>query len=616
MIDFAPKIKRQHLDRLAILYVRQSDPQQPIKHPESVPAQVRLRESMLRWGWPEERIRVLDGDLGKSGTSTVGRDDFAWLISEVALNHVGLVAGFQINRLAREDEAVCHLIKICSVFDTLIADQDGVYHPQDINDRLVVTIKGLVGGLELHQIQQRMQHARLEKAKRGEWLGAPPRGYLVGENRKLALDPDEQVQHAVRQVFEQFERLGSISALLRHFHENDLRLPVRMASGVSKGKIDWRRAHRESIRNLLIHPAYAGAYTWGRRRTDPKRALAGRRGTGRVVLAPEDCEVFLPDNHPAYIDWGCFQKNTQQLSSQRRHGPEPSPQREIVSLLAGRVFCGRCDKRMQPRYSPHLWYECARGALDYGEDICGSLQGEPIERLVAEQILVALEPASLELSLAATEKIESERADMDRHWKLRLERAQQDAERAFRQYNAVEPENRLVARTLERNWEETLDAVRTLQEDYDRFRASRLAVLSEAERRSILELSMNLPKLWNSPSIAVADKRRVVQLLLQKAVVTSSRNELVSVELHWIGGKVTIHEVTRRVHRWSDLSTYNTILTRIEEMVSRGATSREIARSLNECGYLTCQRKPFTSDNVRRLRSRRASSRAERVTRV
>lgn len=600
------KIQPRHLDRLAIVYVRQSHPQQQVKHPESVAAQRRLRERIQQWGWPLDRIRVLDGDLGKSGTSTVGRDDFAWLVSEVTLNHIGLVAGFQINRLAREDETICHLIKICSLFDTLLADQDGLYHPQDFNDRLVLTIKGLVGGLELHQIQQRMQHGRLERARRGEWLGTTPMGYVLGENRKLALDPDEQVQHAVRQVFEQFERLGSISALLRHFHDNDLRLPIRQQSDASKARIDWRRPHRETVRNLLRHPAYAGAFTWGRRRVDPRRAVAGRRGTGRVVLDPEDCEIFLRDNHPAYIDWDRFQRNVQRLSSHRRHGPEPSGQREVVSLLAGRVFCGRCGQRMQTHYAPQLRYECARRALDYGEAACASLSGEGIERLAAEQVLAALEPASLELSFAACERIESQRAELDRHWKLRLERAQQDADRAFRQYDAVEPENRLVARTLERNWEEALQAVRTLHEEYDRFRASRPTTLSVAERRSIVKLSRNLPKLWNSPSIAIADQRRVVQLLLEKAVVSGSRSELVSIELHWIGGTVTRHQISRRVRRWSDLSTYEAIVAQVEEMVSRGATSSQIASSLNASGYRTCRATPFTPANVRQLRSRGA----------
>lgn len=604
MNELAPiKIKPRHLDRLAVIYVRQSHPQQQIKHPESVPTQLRLRERIEQWGWPADRIRVLDGDLGKSATSTIGRDDFAWLVSEITLNHVGLVAGFQINRLAREDETICHLIKVCSLFDTLLADQDGVYHPQDFNDRLVLTIKGLVGGVELYQIQQRMQQGRLERARRGEWLGVPPLGYVIGENRKLIFDPDEQAQHVMRMLFEQFERLGSVSALLRFLHEHDVRLPIRTTAD-PRTPIDWRRPHRETVRNVLRHPAYTGTYTWGRRPCDPKRAIPGRRGTGRIVRAAEDCEVFIPGNHAAFIDSERFERNMRRLSSHPRRGPQPSPDRQTVSLLAGRVFCGRCHARMQPHYSPQLRYECARRALDYGESRCGSLPGREIEQLVAQQILVALEPASLELSLAAAEHIEAERAELDRHWQLRLERARQDAHRAFRQYDAVEPENRLVTRTLESRWEETLADLRTLTEEYDRFRASRPLTLSSSERRAIEQLSTNLPRLWNSASLAVMEKRRVVELLLEKAVVTNCGDERLTVELHWSGGTVTHHEVTRRVKRWSDLSRYQQILAHTDELASLGCSSREIATSLNDLGYRTCRGTSFSSMNVRQLRKR------------
>jgi hypothetical protein len=359
---------------------------------------------------------------------------------------------------------------------------------------------------------------------------------------------------------------------------------------------------------VLRHPAYTGTYTWGRRPRDPKRATPGFRGTGRTTLVAKDCAVFLPGNHVAFVDPERFERNQQRLASHARRGPQPSPARETVSLLAGRVFCGRCSARMQPHYSRYLRYECARRSIDYGESRCGSLPGREIEQLVAEQILVALEPASLELSLAAAEHIETERAEVDRHWQLRLQRAEQDADRAFRQYNAVEPENRLVARTLELRWEEALNEVRTLTETYDRFRASRPLTLSLSQRRAIERLSTDLPRLWHAPSVSVSEKRRVVELLLEKAVIGHNGDERVSVALHWSGGMVTHHEITRGIHRWGNLSTYTTILSRIQEAESRGHTSAEIARSLNAAGYCTCRGTPFTSDNVRQLRKRAALS--------
>src|SRR5262245_10327664 len=297
------KIRPHHLERWAFVYVRQSHPQQVQRHRESAEVQANLKHLALAWGWPVERVRVLDGDQGCTATTTVGRDDFAWLLSEITLEHVGLVMGFQINRLAREDEACCRLIKVCSMFDTLLADLDGLYHPHDFNDRLVLSVKGLVGGVELYQLQQRMQAGRLNKARRGEWLGDAPLGYIIGPDGKLQFDPDEQVQAVVRLIFDRFESLGSISRLLQYLAQHHIQIPVRSPLLESKGQLQWRRPHRDTLRHMMRHPAYAGAYTWGRRKTDSRRATPGRRGSGRIEVKPEDCAVFLPNHHDAYIPW-------------------------------------------------------------------------------------------------------------------------------------------------------------------------------------------------------------------------------------------------------------------------------------------------------------------------
>ena len=257
------KIQSHHLERWAIDYVRQSHPQQIKRHRESAQVQAQLQELARAWGWPAERIRVLYGDQGCSGTTTVGRDDFAWLLSEIALGHVGLVLCFQINRLAREDEDCCRLIKVCAAFDTLLADQDGLYHPHDFNDRMILTIKGFMGGFELHQLQQRMQAGRLNRCRRGEWLGQPPPGYVVGPDGKLQLDPDEQVQQIVRLVLEQFVALGSIVGILRYIRQHVIQLPLRPTGGPERGQLKWHPPHRETLRQLVRNPAYAGAYTWG-----------------------------------------------------------------------------------------------------------------------------------------------------------------------------------------------------------------------------------------------------------------------------------------------------------------------------------------------------------------
>jgi len=600
------KIQPHHLERWAIVYVRQSHPQQVQRHRESAEVQANLRHQAVAWGWPPERVRVLEGDQGTSGTSTAGRDDFAWLLSEITLQHVGLVLGFQINRLAREDEACCHLFKVCALFDTLLADQDGLYHPLDFNDRLVLSVKGLVGGMELHQIQQRMQAGRLNRARRGEWLGVPPLGLVIGSDRKLQFDPDEQVQAVVRPLLqEQFQRQGSLSALLRYLARQHILIPVRSQQRETKGQLQWRRPHRETLRNLLTNPAYAGTYTWGRRKTDRCRAVPGRRGTGRVRLEPAACEVYLLDNHAAYITREQYEANLRLLTQQRQHGPRPGPARDTVSLLAGLVVCGLCGCRMQTRYTKTLRYLCQRHALDYGTQTCQSLAGTPLEQLVEQQVLRALEPASLQLSLAAAEQWEREQTELGHQWQLRLERARQETQRAYRQYDAVEPENRLVARTLERNWEERLQAERALQEEYDRFRQSQQPRLGAAERARIVSLSRDLPTLWHAPQTAVTDKRQVMRLLLERVVVWAPSQSLeVTVECHWAGGTVTRHTMTRPVWSWKQLGDYDVLVKRVQSWRESGCKSAEIAERLNSEGHHTPRDRAFTAESVRQLLSR------------
>ena len=608
------KIQAHHLERWALIYVRQSHPQQLQRHPESAQVQANLRARAIQWGWPAERTRIVDGDQGRSATTTIGRDEFAWLLSEIALGHVGLILGFQVNRLVREDEACCRLIKVCAAFDTLLADEDGLYHPLDFNDRMVLTIKGFMGGFELHQLQQRMQAARLNRCRRGEWLGQPPPGYVVGPDGKLQFDPDEQAQHTVRLIFEQFAVLGSINGVLRYLRDRRLELPSRPFRGRRRGELRWVTPCRETLRQLLRRPAYAGAYTWGRRATDARRVQVGRRGTGRTERAAEDCAVFLPDNHPAYISWDQYQSNLRRMQQHPRPGAVPAASRARVGLLAGLVVCGRCGCRMQTRYTPALRYGCERRALDGAGPPCQSVIGAPLDQLVASQVLRVVTPAGLELSLRAAEQCERERAALDRQWQLRLERAAQAVDRAFRQYNAVEPENRLVARTLERSWEEALLAHRSLEEEYHRFRQAQPVRLSAAERAQIESLACDLPGLWQAAQTSVVEKREIMRLLLQRVVVWASGQE-VKVQLHWTGGTVTEHQVTRPVHSWEQVAGFPELWRRVCRWQAEGWTSRRMAEELNRAGYRTPRGQAFTAETVRQLLCR-GGPRAAKVARA
>jgi hypothetical protein len=505
------------------------------------------------------------------------------------------------------------LIKVCAAFDTLLADEDGLYLPQDFNDRLVLTIKGFMGGFELHQLQQRMQAGRLNRCRRGEWLGQPPPGYVVGPDGKLAFDPDEQARHTVRLVLEQFAALGSINGVLRYLRRNGIDLPSRPLNGPQRGGLQWHTPHRETLRQLLRRPAYAGAYTWGRRATDPRRVRPGRRGSGRIERAPRDCAVFLPDNHQAYISWEQYENNLRRML---RRGPPglsaPGAVRTDVGLLAGLVVCGQCGHRMQTRYVRSLRYVCQRHALDYAGAPCQSLAGAALDQLVSARVLDVVTPAGLELSQRAAEDCERERATLDRQWRLRLERADQEAARASRQYHAVEPENRLVARTLERTWEEALLARHALEEEYHRFQQAQPVRLSVEERLLITTLARDLPALWGSPRTSAAEKRQVLRLLLERVVVWApASSQEVKVRLEWTGGVMTEDRVRRPVHSWEQMAEAPELRRRVQAWQADGWTSGRMAEELNRAGYRTPRGHEFSAEGVRQLLSRYGRRQAE-----
>jgi DNA invertase Pin-like site-specific DNA recombinase len=295
------KIQSWHLERWAVVYVRQSTPQQVLDHQESTRLQYGLAKRAQAWGWPASRVLVVDDDLGKSATTAEGRVGFQRLVSEVSLDHVGLILGVEMSRLARSNKDWHQLLELCALFRTLIADLDGIYDPAQYNDRLLLGLKGTMSEAELHVLKQRMYQGRLSKARRGELVFALPTGYVWGPDGAVALDPDEQVQQTVRLVFEKFAELGTLGGVLRYLADHDIRLGVRVREGPGKGALVWRRPNRPTVQMVLKHPLYAGAYVYGRRQENARRRQPGRARTGRVVVAPQDWLAFVPNRVPAYI---------------------------------------------------------------------------------------------------------------------------------------------------------------------------------------------------------------------------------------------------------------------------------------------------------------------------
>ena len=615
----SPKLKDYHLARGAIVYVRQSSPQQVVEHPESTARQYALAERAARLGWPADRVTVIDDDQGQSGRSMAMRLGFQRLLAEVGLDHVGIIFGLEMSRLARSNKDWHQLLELCAVFRTLLADADGLYDPTDYNDRLLLGLQGMMSEAELHILKSRMLEGMRNKARRGELLNHPPIGYVRTAGGDYELDPDEQAQGVVRLVFDVFQRQGSLHGLLRYLKANDIRLPIRPHFGPSRGQLEWRRPNRVTLSNMLHHPIYAGAYRWGHRKIDPRKQKPGRPGTGRTVNTPEECEVFIRDRHPAYIPWERFEAIQRRLAENRATAEAMGAARGGPSLLSGLVVCGRCGHRLMTGYAGkanRVRYTCARAMIDYAEPQCQSLSGKFLDGFVAEEIMKVLAPASLELSLTAQADLRSERQRLDAHWKKRRERAAFEADRAARQYGAVEPENRLVARELERRWEEALHQEQQLEEEYARFLREQPAELTDAEREAILQLSQDIPQLWDATATTAEDRQEIVRMLLERVVVdVQGDSEQLEVTLHWAGGFSSCHRLIRPVARYQQLSNYRELLQRIDSLRRKGCCCGKIAEHLNQEGFYPPKRTDHFSGQmiVRLLGDRRPAGHRPRA---
>jgi DNA invertase Pin-like site-specific DNA recombinase len=583
------KVKPGHLCRKAIVYIRQSTAQQLQNNRESTARQYALDQRAVQLGWPAAAVVIVDEDQGLSGQTAEGRSGFAYLLSQVALNQVGIILGLESSRLARSNKDWHHLLDLCAIFQTLLADQDGVYDPTQYNDRLLLGLKGTMSEAELHLLRSRLYEGLLHKARRGEVYNHPPIGYVKAPGGGFALDPDEQVQSVVRLIFEQFQRQGTVCGLLRYLVQQQILIPVRPHQRAQQGQLHWRRPNRVTLQSLLHHPIYAGYYRFGHRAVDPRKKVPGRRQSGRTLRSPQECLVLLPDHCPAYIRPDQFWANQERLQQNRARADTLGAPRQGPALLSGLLRCGRCGYRMVVNYNNArngLRYNCLHALVCYGEPECQSLSGGRLDALVAQQVLAALQPAALELHLAAAEDLEQQRQRLHHNWQQRLERAQYEADRAARQYGAVEPENRLVARELERRWDEALQEHRRLQQEYEQFCVERPAQLSAAQREQIRRLAQDIPQLWSAASTTAADRQRVVRLLIEQIVVeVQGQSEQVQVAITWSGGVVSEHALVRTVRRYEQLTAYPRLCARIEQLRAEGQSMEAVAAALNAEGF-------------------------------
>lgn len=605
------RITTAHRAKLAYVYVRQSSPGQVRHHQESTELQYRLVERAAVFGWPRERVHVIDDDLGKSGTSSRDRYGFQTLIAEVGLGKAGLVMSLDASRLARNNRDWHQLLELCSLFGVLIADGERLYDPAAYHDRLLLGLSGIMSEAELHQIKIRLHQGERQKAARGELRLPLPAGLIHTRDGSVTFNPDEEVQERLRLVFAKFRELRSAKAVMRYLRRGNLLLPVRPLHGPAPHDVVWRPADSARVINILKNPAYAGAYVYGRRRQDPLRRQPGSDRIGTAAVAPEDWSICLRDAHPAYLDWDEFMANRRQLADNvgRYDAGRPGAPRKGNALLQGIVSCGRCARRMCLRYSgPHgdyPVYVCVADSSAEGRPRCQEVRALAVDAEVERLILTALTPDRIVLAIAALGEIEEETRAMERQWSLKRERARYDVERARRQYDAVEPENRLVARSLERVWEERLRRVDQVEQEYDAWRREQSVSISDNDRAEILALGEELPRLWRAATTRSADRKQIVRLVIKDVALDQKRRRgYVWIKVIWQTGAASEHWLQRCVQGYEQHADQDRLRQCITELNRQQKMDGEIAAILNKEALRTAHGAPFSGGMVHVLRKR------------
>ena len=596
-------VTADHLRRLACLYVRQSSLQQVRDHPESTARQYALKRRALALGWAADRIVVIDDDLGISGASAAERTGFQRVVADVGLGRVGVVMGLEVSRLARNSSDWHRLLEICALSETLILDEDGLYDPAHFNDRLLLGLKGTMSEAELHVLRARLIGGQLNKARRGELWIRPPLGFVVDPAGKLMLDPDEQVQSAVRLVFGTFGRTGSAGAVVRYFQQQQVAWPQRVIKGLRAGVLVFGELERHRVLDILHNPRYAGAYVYGRTQ-QRKVCLTGQARYRR--LPRDEWRVFLPDAHAGYISWEQFEANQETLraSTQRSGADHRSAPREGVALLQGLVICGRCGGRMTVRYivshgHPEPLYRCQRRGIQRAEPPCQSLPGAAIDRAVSDLVLETVTPASIDVAVEVFDELRARAAEVDRAKRAQIARLREDAELAQRQFLLVRPENRLVADNLERHWNEALQRLAAAEEAYAGAHKTQPPAVTPEMKERVSALVADLPRVWHDPRTPARDRKRMLRLLVDD--VTLLRDDVIRVSIRWRGGATRQIECPLPLGAPDLRRTPAAVVEQVRTLATE-QTDAQIAGTLNGRWLRTGTGLPFSRLRVRMLR--------------
>jgi DNA invertase Pin-like site-specific DNA recombinase len=603
------KIKPSHTQRAAFVYIRQSTPGQVEHNRESTARQYALADRACQLGWPKEQVVIVDEDLGLSGSGIDKRSGFARLTSEVALAHVGIVLGLEVSRLARNNADWYRLLELCGVTDTLIGDNDGVYHPALFNDRLLLGLKGTMSEAELHIIRARLDGGIRNKAARGELRRGLPVGFVWGEqDGEVLFHPDEAVTSAIRTVFERFAEFGSARRVWLWFRSEGLSFPLQTTPAGMPGPIRWVTPTYTALHHILSNPVYAGAYTYGKTKYE---RYVDEHGTVRKrirYLPMDQWAVLIPDHHPGFIDWATFQANQARLDSNTRPMPHQSggAVREGSALLQGLVTCGHCGRRLHVHYrgrNSAPGYHCAGKDLVAGRGVyCLNVGGMVIEQAVVRAFLEAITPAAIEAVRLSVEQLESNHDAALSQWRLEVERARYEAERAERRYRSVEPENRLVARGLETEWEKRLRDLTAAEMEHRRREQQRPNSLGPEQLQRIQMLGSDIGQVWGADSTTDRDRKELLRTLLEEVVMNLKRAEgHAHLTLRWRGGAITVLDVP--VPRFKPMGPRTdedtiSLLRRLAALYP----DEVIAGILNRQGRKTASGERFTANQVGSLR--------------
>lgn len=600
------KVQPHHLSKQAYVYLRQSTMGQVRFHQESTQRQYALQDKAQQMGWSQASIKVLDGDLGISGTQSSNREDFKTLVADVSMAKVGAVFALEASRLSRSCTDWHRLLELCAMTNTLIIDEDGCYNPSDFNDQLLLGLKGTMSQAELHFIRARLQGGKINKAKKGELKFPLPIGFCYDEKNRIRLDSDEQVRNSLQLLFKVFKETGSAYGVVHYFGKNHIQFPKRAYGGIWKGKLFWGPLNHSRALTILKNPSYAGVYVYGRHTYQKKLSSEGQLQMSSLVLPMEAWPVMIKDHHEGYITWEDYLDNQRIIKQNQTNEEEnmlPLSAREGLALLQGLLICGFCGHRLSIRYKGNKGicpqYECTwkkREGIDH--KACFSVNALSLDQAISRKVVAAINPAQIEIAIKAFEELEQRNHSLERQWLMKIERAEYESQLAQRRYEEVDPSNRLVAATLEKDWNDALALLQEVRSQYTEYQKKSTLITTKEQKEIIVALAKDFPRLWNASSTLSKDRKRILRLLIKDITVEKLKMENKAIlHIRWQGGALEDLEVPippKSSDKWRHSPE---IIERVRELALT-MTDKQIVEKFNQEGLKTNKDNPFTLHSI------------------